>query len=101
MTASSPTRRERRCWSRFPPCCGIRSPSLHSSEGPMLALFETREDTARADVAEDRLEVLGRSLFQPTGSSGVHARTALFETVIEALSALITQHREVDTEVLR
>jgi seryl-tRNA synthetase len=67
----------------------------------MLAAFETRGDTARADRAEDRLEALGRSLFQPTGSHGVHARTALFETVIEALSALITQHREADTEVLR
>ena len=67
----------------------------------MLTAFETRENTARADRAEDRLEALGRSLFQPTGSNGVHARTARFETVIEALSALITQHREADTEVLR
>ena len=40
----------------------------------MLATFETRGDSARADRAEDRLEVLGRSLFQPTGSNGVHAR---------------------------
>jgi seryl-tRNA synthetase len=67
----------------------------------MLAAFETRGDTIRADRAEDRLEALGRALFQPTGSHGVHARTAPFETVIEALSALITQHREADTEVLR
>jgi seryl-tRNA synthetase len=67
----------------------------------MLTAFETREDTARADRAEHRLEALGRSLFQPTGSHGVHARMALFETIIEALSALITQHREADTEVLR
>jgi seryl-tRNA synthetase len=67
----------------------------------MLATFETRGDTARADRAEDRLEALGRSLFQPTGSHGVHARTALFEAVIDALSALITQCREADTEVLR
>ena len=67
----------------------------------MLATFETRGDSARADRAEDRLEALGRSLFQPTGSHGVHARTALFETVIEALSALITRHREAATEVLR
>jgi seryl-tRNA synthetase len=63
--------------------------------------FETRRDTARTDAAEDRLEALGRSLFAPTGSNGVHARTALFETIIEALAKLITQHREPDTEVLR
>ena len=70
----------------------------------MLAAFETREDTTRidrADIAEDRLAALGRSLFEPTGSNGVHGRTALFETVIAALSALITQRREPDTEVLR
>ena len=66
----------------------------------MLA-FEAREDTALTGLAEDRLEALGRSLFQPTGSNGVHARTALFETVIEGLSAFITQRREPDTEVLR
>jgi len=60
-----------------------------------------REDTARPDPAEDRLEALGRALFAPTGSAGVHGRTALFETVIDALSALITRHREADTEVLR
>jgi seryl-tRNA synthetase len=60
-----------------------------------------REDTAATHLDEDRLEALGRSLFTPTGSNGVHARTALFETVIEALSALITRHREPDTEVLR
>ena len=66
----------------------------------MLA-FETGADTARTDTAEDRLEALGRALFAPTGSSGVHARTALFETAIEALSTLITGHREADLEVLR
>jgi hypothetical protein len=69
----------------------------------MLAVFKSREDTRvdRADGTEDRLAALGRSLFESTGSNGVHGRTALFETVIEALSALITQHREPDTEVLR
>jgi seryl-tRNA synthetase len=66
----------------------------------MLA-FESDADTARTDTAEDRLEALGRALFAPTGSNGVHARTALFETAIEALSTLITAHREADTEVLR
>jgi seryl-tRNA synthetase len=62
---------------------------------------EAREGTARTDIAEDRLETLGRALFAPTGSNGVAARTALFETVIDALDAFITQRREADTEVLR
>jgi seryl-tRNA synthetase len=63
--------------------------------------MHTREDTAGTDLGEDRLEALGRSLFAPTGGNGVHAGTALFETVVEALAVLITQHREPDTEVLR
>jgi seryl-tRNA synthetase len=67
----------------------------------MRVSFKAREPAARTDPAEDRLEALGRSLFAPTGSNGVHGRTALFETVVEALSALITRHREPDTEVLR
>ena len=53
---------------------------------------------ARADVpsaSEDRLDVLGRSLFAETGSPGVHGRTALFESVIDGLSALITRLREL------
>jgi seryl-tRNA synthetase len=59
---------------------------------------------ARADVppaSEDRLDVLGGSLFAETGSPGVHGRTALFESVIDGLSALITRLREPATEVLR
>jgi seryl-tRNA synthetase len=58
----------------------------------------TRDDTTRT---EDRLKALGRELFAPTGSNGVHGRTELFETIIEALSALIGRHREPNTEVLR
>ncbi len=52
-------------------------------------------------ASEDRLDVLGRSLFAETGSPGVHGRTALFETVIDGLTALITRLREPGTEVLR
>ncbi len=35
------------------------------------------------------------------GTDGVYARTALYEDMIERLAALITQHREADTEVMR
>jgi seryl-tRNA synthetase len=42
-----------------------------------------------------------RDLFESTGVNGVRARTALFETVIDGLTRLISQYREPDTEVLR
>ena len=63
-------------------------------------LSRRRRGGAEAD-ADERLERLGRSLLCRTGSGGVPARTALFEYVVVALAALITRHREPDTEVLR
>ncbi len=50
---------------------------------------------------KDRMESIMLALLRPTGGAGVYARTGLFERVIEGLSALISQHREPDTEVLR
>jgi seryl-tRNA synthetase len=47
-----------------------------------------------------RLEPIAHALLQAS-SGGVYARTAIFEQVIESLSALITRHRESDTEILR
>ena len=35
------------------------------------------------------------------GSPGVYGRTALYEDIVERLAALITRHREPDTEVMR
>jgi seryl-tRNA synthetase len=52
-------------------------------------------------ISEDRLESITSALLRPTGANGVHARTGLFEQVIDGLSALITRHRENGTEVLR
>jgi seryl-tRNA synthetase len=49
----------------------------------------------------DRLEAIGRALFRPMGAAGVYARTFLYEQVVEALSGLISRHREPGTEVLR
>src|SRR5262245_32033265 len=37
-------------------------------------------------------------VLRPMGTDGVHARTALFETVLAHLSAFITRHREPGTE---
>jgi seryl-tRNA synthetase len=50
---------------------------------------------------KDRLESIADTLLQPTSADGVYARTALFEQVIESLSALITRYREPNTEILR
>ena len=49
---------------------------------------------------KDRLESITHNVLQPTSAAGVYGRTALFEQVIEGLSAFITQLREPDTEVL-
>jgi seryl-tRNA synthetase len=49
----------------------------------------------------DPLDHLADTLFHQMGSDGVYARTALYEDVVERLAALITRHREPDTEVMR
>src|SRR5262249_341810 len=55
--------------------------------------------TARA--VENRTEGLAQRLFRPSGVDGLHARTALYEGVADALQGLITRHRESGIEVLR
>ena len=47
------------------------------------------------------LHKLAQALLLPTGIDGVYARTGLFEGVVEALGALISQHRAPNAEVLR
>src|SRR5437016_4189427 len=50
---------------------------------------------------KDPLDSIADALFRPMGADGVYARTALFETVVDGLSGLITKEREAGTEVLR
>jgi seryl-tRNA synthetase len=52
-------------------------------------------------TVETRTETLAETLFRPSGVEGLHARTALFERVVEGLQTLITRHRETGVEVLR
>jgi len=52
-------------------------------------------------VVNEQLETVSHTLFRSLGSGGVYARTALFEQVVEGLSALISRYREPGTEVLR
>jgi seryl-tRNA synthetase len=44
---------------------------------------------------------LAETLFHPSGVDGLHARTGLFERVVDGLQTLITRYREPDVEVLR
>ena len=54
-----------------------------------------------ADLFGDPLDHLADVLFHKMGNDGVYARTALYEDLVERLAALITRHREPDTEVMR
>ena len=54
-----------------------------------------------ASEPDDQLDHLTDTLFHRMGADGVYARTALYEDVVERLAALITRHREPDTEVMR
>src|SRR5271170_5198145 len=49
----------------------------------------------------DPLESLGATLFRPMGADGVYARTALYEDVIDRLSAFVSRQRDPGAEILR
>jgi seryl-tRNA synthetase len=51
--------------------------------------------------SDEALEAMAKVLFRPMGADGVYARTALYEDIVERLAALISRHREPDTEILR
>src|ERR1041384_2290467 len=52
-------------------------------------------------VARDTRRPVNQALLHPTGVNGVYGRSASFERVVEGLAALISLHRERDTEILR
>lgn len=52
-------------------------------------------------VSNERLEAITSTILQPTAALGVQGRTAVYEEVIDGLTALITSHRPDGTEVLR
>ncbi len=60
-----------------------------------VAFKQPSADSARS------LDSIAEALLLPTGIDGVYARTAVFEQVVNGLSALISRYREPDTEVLR
>jgi seryl-tRNA synthetase len=64
-----------------------------------VAILNPLPDTASEPA--DQLDHLADTLFLRMGSDGVYARTAIYEDVVERLAALISRHREPDTEVLR
>jgi seryl-tRNA synthetase len=48
----------------------------------------------------DLADAVSAALFRPLGADGVYARTALYEQVIAALSALISHERDAAAEIL-
>jgi seryl-tRNA synthetase len=62
---------------------------------------DMNEAAITAFAPEDRTEGLAETLFRPSGVDGLHARTGLYEQVVEGLQALVTRHREPGAEVLR
>ena len=60
-----------------------------------------RDASLEISTPVDALDHLFGALFHKMGTDGVYARTALYEDMIERLAALITRHREPDTEVMR
>lgn len=65
--------------------------------------MKARIGTAPDSLAKsgNGLDAMVAALFRPMGIDGVYARTALYEEVVERLSALISRLREPDTEPLR
>src|SRR6201988_2975017 len=59
------------------------------------------ESPELAPQSADPLDHLADVLFHKMGTDGVYARTALYEDMVERLAALITRHREPNTEVMR
>jgi len=47
------------------------------------------------------LDAIAEALLLPSGIDGVYARTGAFESVVDAVAALISRHRELGAEVLR
>src|SRR6202161_1572335 len=64
-----------------------------------VAVRTTATDVTSEPV--DPLDHLAGALFHKMGADGVYARTALYEDMVERLAALISRHREPDTEILR
>jgi seryl-tRNA synthetase len=49
----------------------------------------------------DHLDGLAAQIFKPSGVDGVYGRTGAYESVIEALAALISRHRPPGAEIFR
>ena len=56
---------------------------------------------ATTPINTGRIDNMAADLFRPMGVDGVHARTAIYETVVERLAALITSYRDAEAEILR
>ncbi|MEA1834498.1 amino acid--[acyl-carrier-protein] ligase [Methylobacterium durans] len=58
-------------------------------------------DVPAAPPKQDPLDALFDAMFRPMNAQGVYARTGAYESVVEALAALISSKRDAETEVFR
>lgn len=59
------------------------------------------DGTLIAEMRQRPDENFAATLFRPMGVDGVYARTGRYEHVVERLTALITEYRPAETEILR
>jgi seryl-tRNA synthetase len=52
-------------------------------------------------ATHNHIQSIAHAVLRPLGASGVYARTALFERVIDGLGSLISRHRESATEIFK
>ncbi len=72
-------------------------PAAAPAPAPVPAPVPMKAPAAKAPS----LDALRETLFRPMGADGVYARTGLYESVVDALAALITRHRPAEAEVFR
>src|SRR5689334_4985209 len=83
----------------FLPLCGIEEISKMAGGESMSVTASS--NLRHAAPAVDPLDRLTDALFHNMGSDGVYARTALYEDIVERLTAMITRHGEPKAEVMR
>src|SRR5579872_817543 len=93
MTASSPTCRPRPCSATSPPPSG--------TDMNLAAPFPDPHHGCGSHFEPGHLDALASRIFQPSGVDGVYGRTGAYESVVEALAALISGHRPAGAEVFR
>lgn len=67
----------------------------------MNVAVRSKKPKAASCKPKDSLPKMKAALFSATGVQGVYGRTGLYEDAVERLAAMISRHREPDTEIMR